>query len=182
MSEAPGPSPDYDPDSAEPQPPGSLAALIGRILTEIDELQFESFSKDDALELGFLLVELGRQRNHPIAIDITKGEQVLFHAALEGATPDNERWIRAKQRTASRYEVPSLLVGLRARAAGRRIEDNAWFDQLEFAAHGGSFPVYLRGTGAVGTVTVSGLPQKADHELVVEALTEFLGRRGARGG
>lgn len=182
MSEAPVPSPDYDPDSAEPQPPGSLAALIGRILTEIDELQFRSFSKDDALELGFLLVELGRRRNHPIAIDITKGEQVLFHAALEGATPDNERWIRAKQRTASRYEVPSLLVGLRARAAGRRIEDNAWFDQQEFAAHGGSFPIYLRGTGAVGTVTVSGLPQKADHELVVEALTEFLGRRGARGG
>jgi len=176
MSEARVPSPDYDPDSAEPQPPGSLAALIGRILTEIDELQFRSFSKDDALELGFLLVELGRQRNHPIAIDITKGEQVLFHAALEGATPDNERWIKAKQRTASRYEVPSLLVGLRARAAGRRIEDNAWFDQQEFAAHGGSFPIYLRGTGAVGTVTVSGLPQKADHELVVEALTEILRR------
>jgi len=176
MSDAPVPSPEYDPDSPESQPEGSLAALIGRILTEIDELQFESFSKDDALDLGLRLVELGRQRSHPIAIDITKGEQVLFHAALEGATPDNDRWIRAKQRTATRYEVPSLLVGLRARAAGRRIEDNAWFDQQEFAAHGGSFPIYLRGTGVVGTVTVSGLPQKADHELVVEALTEILGR------
>lgn len=176
MSDAPVPSPEYDPDSAEPQPEGSLAALIGRILTEIDELQFESFSKDDALDLGLRLVELGRQRSHPIAVDITKGEQVLFHAALEGATPDNERWIKAKQRTAVRYEVPSLLVGLRARAAGRRIEDHAWFDQQEFAAHGGSFPIYLRGTGVVGTVTVSGLPQKADHELVVEAMTEILGR------
>lgn len=183
MSEAPVPSPDYDPDSAEPQPqpPGSLAALIGRILAEIDELQFRSFSKDDALDLGLLLVQLGRQRSHPIAVDITKGEQVLFHAALEGATPDNERWIKAKQRTAARYEVPSLLVGLRARAAGHRIEDDAWFDQREFAAHGGSFPIYLRGTGAIGTVTVSGLPQKADHELVVEALTEILGRSGTLG-
>ena len=123
------PSPGFDPDSAEPQPHGSLAALIGSILAEMDELQFRSFSKDDALDLGLRLVELGRQRSHPIAIDITKGEQVLFHAALEGATPDNERWIRAKQRTAVRYEVPSLLVGLRARAAGRRIEDNAWFDE-----------------------------------------------------
>ncbi len=113
----------------------------------MDELQFPSFSKDDALDLGLRLVELGRQRSHPIAIDITKGEQVLFHAALEGATPDNERWIRAKQRTAVRYEVPSLLVGLRARAAGRRIEDNAWFDETEFAAHGGAFPIYVRGTG-----------------------------------
>lgn len=170
----PSSSPDYDPDSTQPQPQGSLAAFIGRILTEIDELQFQSFSKDDALDLGLLLVELGRQRSLPIAIDITKGEQVLFHAALEGATPDNERWIKAKQRTAARYEVPSLLVGLRARAAGGRIEDNGWFDQTMFAAHGGAFPIYVRGTGAVATVTVSGLPQKADHELVVEALRKIL--------
>ena len=179
MTTSPVSSPDYDPDSPEPQPHGSLGTLIGRILAEMDELQFRSFSKDDALDLGLLLVELGRQRSHPIAIDITKGEQVLFHAALEGATPDNERWIRAKQRTAVRYEVPSLLVGLRARAAGGRIEDHAWFDQLEFAAHGGAFPIYLRGTGMVATVTVSGLPQKADHELVVEALSEILGHSGA---
>ncbi|WP_445155927.1 heme-degrading domain-containing protein [Arthrobacter sp. Hor0625] len=177
----PEPAADYDPDSADPQPHGALAALIGRILAEIEDLQFQSFSKDDALDLGLRLVELGRQRSHPIAIDITKGEQVLFHAALEGATPDNERWIRAKYRTAVRYEVPSLLVGLRARAAGRRIEDDPWFDPQEFAAHGGSFPIYLRGTGMIGAVTVSGLPQKADHELVVEALAEILGRPGLPG-
>ena len=170
----PDPSAEYDPDSAEPQPHGSLAALIGRVLAEMDALQFASFSKDDALDLGLLLVELGRQRSLPIAVDITKGEQVLFHAALEGATPDNERWINAKKRTAQRYEVPSLLVGLRARAAGGRIEDNAWFDQMEFAAHGGAFPIYVRGTGSVAVVTVSGLPQKADHDLVVEALRTVL--------
>lgn len=168
------PSGEYDPDSNEPQPRGSLAALIGRVLAEIEALQFASFSKDDALDLGLLLVELGRQRSLPIAVDITKGEQVLFHAALDGATPDNERWINAKKRTAMRYEVPSLLVGLRARAAGGRIEDNAWWDQSEFAAHGGAFPIYVRGTGAVAVVTVSGLPQKADHELVVEALRMVL--------
>lgn len=155
--------------------------LIGRILAEMDALQFPSFSKDDALDLGLLLVELGRARSLPIAIDIRKADQVLFHAALAGATPDNEGWIRAKQRTAARYEVPSLLVGLRARAAGGRIEDNAWFDQKRFAAHGGAFPIYVRGTGAVATVTVSGLPQKADHDLVVEALSDFLGRTGALG-
>ena len=168
------PSGEYDPDSSEPQPQGSLAALIGRVLAEIEALQFASFSKDDALDLGLLLVELGRQRSLPIAVDITKGEQVLFHAALDGATPDNERWINAKKRTAMRYEVPSLLVGLRARAAGGRIEDNAWWDQSEFAAHGGAFPVRVRDVGIVGVVTVSGLPQADDHALVTEAVAAHL--------
>ena len=156
----PDPSGEYDPDSSEPQPQGSLAALIGRVLAEIDALQFASFSKDDALDLGLLLVELGRQRSLPIAVDITKGEQVLFHAALDGATPDNERWINAKKRTAQRYEVPSLLVGLRARAAGGRIEDNAWWDQYGVRRPRRGVPHLLRGTGAVAVVTVSGLPRR----------------------
>jgi uncharacterized protein (UPF0303 family) len=169
---------DFDPDSDAVQPEGSLEALIGRIETEIHELQFPGFSLDDSLNLGLLLVELGKERGLPIAIDITKGEQVLFHVALPGATPDNEHWIRAKQRTAARYEVPSLLVGLRGRLRGGRIEDQGWFDETRYAAHGGSFPVYVTGVGAVATVTVSGLPQLQDHHLVVEALREIL-RPGA---
>jgi uncharacterized protein (UPF0303 family) len=165
---------DFDPDSDAIQPEGSLQALIARIEGEIRELQLPAFSMDDALNLGLLLVELGKEGQFPIAIDITKGEQVLFHVALAGATPDNGHWIRAKQRTAARYEVPSLLVGLRARLRGGRIEDQGWFDQTRYAAHGGSFPVYVAGVGAVATVTVSGLPQVQDHELVVQALREIL--------
>jgi uncharacterized protein (UPF0303 family) len=172
---------DFDPDSDAAQPEGSLQALIGRIEGEIHELQFPSFSLDDSLNLGLLLVELGKERGLPIAIDITKGDQVLFHVALPGATPDNEHWIRAKQRTAARYEVPSLLVGLRGRLRGGRIEDQGWFDQTLYAAHGGSFPVYVSGVGAVATVTVSGLPQMQDHDLVVEAMREVLRPAGADG-
>ena len=165
---------EYDPDSDAAQLEGSLEAFIARIEAEIRELQFPGFSLDDSLNLGLLLVELGKERGLPIAIDITKGEQVLFHVALPGATPDNGHWIRAKQRTAARYEVPSLLVGLRGRLRGGRIEDQGWFDETRYAAHGGSFPVYVTGVGAVATVTVSGLPQVQDHDLVVEALRNIL--------
>jgi uncharacterized protein (UPF0303 family) len=34
----------------------------------------------------------------------------------------------------------------------------------------------VKGAGIVGSVTVSGLPQRGDHELVVEALCAILGR------
>jgi uncharacterized protein (UPF0303 family) len=46
----------------------------------------------------------------------------------------------------------------------------------DYATHGGSFPLTVEDAGVVGSVTVSGLPQRADHELVVEALCELLER------
>ncbi|MBB6402839.1 heme-degrading domain-containing protein [Arthrobacter sp. AZCC_0090] len=167
------PDMEFDPDFTGEQPESALQALIERIETEVRTLQFDSFSQADALSLGLLLVELGKERNLPIAIDIRRSGHVLFHVSLPGATPDNEIWVERKSRTAARYAEPSLLVGLRGRLGGGRLEDNAWFDQNRFATHGGSFPIYARGTGPVATVTVSGLPQKADHELVVEALARF---------
>jgi uncharacterized protein (UPF0303 family) len=47
---------------------------------------------------------------------------------------------------------------------------------FDYASHGGSFPLAVESAGVVGSVTVSGLPQRADHELVVEALCNLLGR------
>lgn len=172
---SPGPDTEFDPDSAAEQPEGALRSLIGRIEHEITTLQFNSFSQTNALDLGLLLVELGTEDNLPIAIDIRRNGHVLFHASLAGATADNEIWVERKSRTAEQYAEPSLLVGLRGRLGGGRIEDNAWFDQSRLAAHGGAFPLYVKGTGPVAIVTVSGLPQKADHDLVVQALTSFRG-------
>jgi uncharacterized protein (UPF0303 family) len=42
--------------------------------------------------------------------------------------------------------------------------------ERDVASHGGSFPIVVDGVGCIGAVTVSGLPQRVDHELVVEAL------------
>ena len=41
----------------------------------------------------------------------------------------------------------------------------------DYATDGGSFPLNVEGAGVVGSVTVSGLPQRDDHNLVVEALS-----------
>lgn len=164
------PTPAFDPDFVGEQPESALQELISRIEDEARTLHFTKFDQRDALALGLLLVDLGTTRALPIAIDVRRGEHILFHAALVGATPDSDAWIERKSRTAQRYWEPSLLVGLRARLGGGRLEDNGWFDQTLFASHGGAFPIHVEGTGVVATVTVSGLPQQADHDLVVEAL------------
>lgn len=167
---------EFDLDSQDEQSDASLQSLIERLENEVSALHLNSFNQADALGLGLLLVDLAKERNLPVAIDIRRHEHVLLHVSLPGATADNDIRIQRKSRTTERYAEPSLLVGLKGRIGGGRLEDNGWFDETRYASHGGAFPIFVKNTGQVATVTVSGLPQKADHDLVVEALTSFLNR------
>ncbi|MFE1314905.1 MULTISPECIES: heme-degrading domain-containing protein [unclassified Streptomyces] len=139
-------------------------------------LVFRRFTHDDAWALGSLLVELARERQAPVAIDIHRAGQQLFHAALPGSTPDNDAWIDRKRRVVERYGASSYLVGARFRAKGTTFEDSSRLDPDTYAAHGGSFPIHVEDVGVIGTVTVSGLPQLQDHRFVVEALEQFLAK------
>ncbi|MGW1063493.1 heme-degrading domain-containing protein [Streptomyces aureus] len=147
-------------------------------IAELEEqerrLTLQRFTHDDAWALGTLLVDLAREREAPVAIDIRRGGQQLFHAALPGSTPDNDAWIDRKRRVVERYGCSSLLVGSRFRAKGTTFEDSSRLDPDTYAAHGGAFPLTVTGAGVIGTVVVSGLPQIEDHKMVVEALEKFL--------
>ncbi|PFG36199.1 uncharacterized protein (UPF0303 family) [Flavimobilis soli] len=164
-----------------PKGPEEIAATISQIEAEMSELHLASFTADDARRLGLTLVRLAEERELPVAIDVSRGDHTLFHVAMPGATRDNADWIRRKTATVLRYAEPSLLVGLRPRLKGRRIEDDPWFDETAYAAHGGSFPVLVQSVGMVGTVTVSGLPQMDDHALVVEGLRLVIAQTRAHG-
>jgi uncharacterized protein (UPF0303 family) len=151
------------------------------ITPSLEELQaqerrlvFRRFTYDDAWALGSLLVELARERQAPVAVDIHRAGQQLFHAALPGSAPDNDAWIARKRRVVERFGASSYLVGTRYRAKGTTFEDSSRLDQDMYAAHGGSFPITVDGVGVIGAVTVSGLPQLEDHRFVVEALEQFL--------
>ncbi|MFH8340349.1 heme-degrading domain-containing protein [Streptomyces sp. AM6-12] len=153
-----------------------VAPTIAELEDQERRLVFDRFTYEDAWELGSLLVGLAREHRAPVAIDIHRGGQQLFHAALPGSTPDNDVWIVRKRRVAERYAASSYLVGCRFRAKGTTFENSSRLDPDAYAAHGGSFPIRLEHAGVIGAVTVSGLPQVDDHRLVVAALEQFLGR------
>lgn len=149
------------------------APTIAELEEQERRLTLPHFTYDDAWSLGTLLVELARERNAPVAIDIRRAGQQLFHAALPGSTPDNDAWIDRKRRVVDRYAASSLLIGTRFRAKNTTFEDSSRLDPDVYAAHGGAFPITVKGAGVIGTVVVSGLPQLEDHAMVVEALEHF---------
>jgi len=156
----------------------SLEEELRRVEAEERELVLESLDNDDALELGLSLVELARTRQLPIAIDVERSGQRLFHAAMPGAAPDNFHWIERKKRLVNRTYHSSYATGLKLRVKQRTLAEEMYLDERDYAPHGGCLPLVVRRVGFVGTLTISGLPQRDDHLLAVEALREHIaGRR-----
>jgi uncharacterized protein (UPF0303 family) len=147
---------------------------LSRIAVQEEMLRFDAFDLSTAWVLGKLLYDLASERRLGVAIDITLYGMPAFYIALPGSTPDNAHWIRRKRAMVLRYFRSSYASGLELKKADKTIEDNG-LSSADFAAHGGSFPITVIGTGCIGAVTVSGLPQRDDHSLVVEALALMLG-------
>jgi uncharacterized protein (UPF0303 family) len=139
------------------------------------ELQLDRFDNDDAWALGVALVDEARRRGLPVVIDITRSGQQLFHAALPGTAPDNDAWVARKSAVVNRFGHSSLYMGQLCRDAGTTLAEKYGLPEAGYAAHGGAFPLIVRGVGPVGVVTVSGLPQVEDHQLVVSVLRAFRG-------
>ncbi|WP_410666766.1 heme-degrading domain-containing protein [Amycolatopsis sp. cmx-4-68] len=154
------------------------ADRLAQLADQEERLQFTKFDNETALALGQRLLAAARERELPVTISVRRNGQRLFHAALPGTSADNDAWIDRKSRVVDRFGHSSFLVGTQFRAKGGSFEQDSRLDPDEYAAHGGVFPVLVRGVGPVGTVGVSGLPQADDHAFVVEQLELFLADGG----
>jgi uncharacterized protein (UPF0303 family) len=149
--------------------------LIASLEAQEARLVFARFDNVDAWRLGSAMVAAATERSLPVAIDIRRAGQQLFHVALPGATAENDSWIERKVNTVNRFAASSYLVGRRLAAVGIALDEALGVEPLRFAAHGGAFPIRIGDVGVVGSVAVSGLPQADDHAFVIEMIEAFLG-------
>jgi uncharacterized protein (UPF0303 family) len=149
---------------------------LERIAEQERELVLARLDAEVAWNLGSRLRALADDRRLAVVIDVRRFGQPLFYAAMEGTTPDNPEWVRRKSNVVARFHRSSYAVGIKEKMTGVTLHESQGLPTADYATHGGSFPLTVAGAGVVGSVTVSGLPMRADHELVVEPLCAMLGR------
>lgn len=152
-----------------------IADDLARIALQEERLQFSGFDEETAWKLGSELRALAKKRELAVVIDVRRMLQPLFYTAMAGTTSDNVNWVRRKSNLAMRFLRSSYAIGLELQQKQSTLLERYALADEDYASHGGCFPIRVLGAGMVGAVTVSGLPQRADHELAVEGLCLLTG-------
>ena len=149
---------------------------MAKIAEQEAALVFDRFDLTTAWELGSLLRSMAIEKGLGVAIDVKLHSMPAFYCAMPGTSADNEGWVRRKRNLVLRFFQSSYGIGRKLAHFQDTVENRWGLSPADYAPHGGSFPIRVEGVGCIGAVPVSGLPQREDHNLVVEALARMLGK------
>ncbi|MEJ8305846.1 Gfo/Idh/MocA family oxidoreductase [Saccharibacillus sacchari] len=146
------------------------------VLAEQEELlQYEAFGSKEALELGNTIVELAGEYDREIAVSIFResDELVIFQYIMDSKAARNVGYMEGKRRAALLTGHSSVWMHVDHELNG------AWSEAMANIPHyvpsGGAFPIRVNGEWAA-TLSLSGLREGRDHELVIRALSRVLKR------
>ncbi len=153
----------------------TLATDLERLALQEQRLQFDAFDQATAWMLGTHIKAQCEAAGVALAIEIRLGKETVFYYAMPGTGPTNADWARRKRNAVELLHTSSYAIGLKLEQDKSSLEAKQGLPLRDFTAHGGSFPIRVRGVGVVGVVTVSGIPQREDHGMVVKALAALCG-------
>lgn len=148
---------------------------LARIAKQEARLRLKSFNEDTAWTLDSNLKANAEVRGVAVTIEIRLARETVFFFAMPGTAAANADWARRKRNTVELLHRPSYAVGLALHQESCSLESKMGLPTRDFSSHGGSFPIVVDCVGCMGTVTVSGLPQRDDHAMVVEDLASLCG-------
>lgn len=136
-------------------------------------LVLPGFDEDVAFAIGSAIRQRALLEALAVVVDLRTWDRQMFFAATAGTSADNAEWVRRKANAVRRFLRSSYRLVLERGEAP--LSPQSGVDGADIVVAGGSFPLSVRGAGIIGAVTVSGLPGRADHGLVVDALCDHLG-------
>ena len=153
----------------------SVAEDIEKIKVQEAELVFPAFDEATAFEIGSALRARGLDENFPIIVDIQLWDRPLFYAALPGSTGSNADWARRKRNVVKMFQKSTYRMMLEQGGESALFSERYGLSASEYVLAGGGFPIRVSGAGVIGVIAVSGLPQRQDHGIIVDALCDQLG-------
>lgn len=149
-------------------------SLLEKCIEEEKTLQFDSFSHENALDLGLKILERSKGYPGPVAIEITVNGLIVFRYYPDGTSEFHEMWLKRKSNMVRVREMSTLHVFMELEYNNQDMERDWLLNPKEYAGCGGGFPIRLKNGSVIGSICVSGLPHLLDHEIMILGIQEYL--------
>ncbi|KYP15253.1 heme-binding protein [Flavihumibacter sp. CACIAM 22H1] len=136
----------------------------------LKRIELTSFNNSKALQMGLAIIDLAKKRKQVIGVEIARLNQPIFLYIDDDLPADKNHWLKRKANTARHFEESSLYVRYELEKKNRTLEAFFGLDEKDYVAKGGAIPLFVTGAGIIGTITVTGLPDTEDHQLIIDAL------------
>lgn len=133
-------------------------------------IELDSFSNRIALDMGLKIIDLAKSRNQHIAVEVCRLNHTIFLYVDDTLPVDKHNWLRRKANIARQFEESSLSVKNDLKEGNMNLEKTFGLDEKDFLAKGGAIPIFVKNGGMIAVVTVSGLHDEEDHNIIIEAL------------
>jgi uncharacterized protein (UPF0303 family) len=156
----------------------AVADDIALIQKQEATLVFSVFDEAVAFKIGSTIRDRALAQGLPIVVDIRTFDRPLFYAAMPGSNASNPDWARRKINVVQRFLKSTYRMVLEQQRPDRSFKPGEGLDISDYVLAGGGFPITVKGAGVIGVIAVSGLPEREDHGVVVDALCSHLGVDG----
>ncbi len=137
-------------------------------------LVFDSFDSSMALDIGLNIIRYAKEKYHlPVAVSIEIDNDVVFSHLMPGTNTVNKMWMARKANVGKITKKSTLHSCLEVEYKGVKLDCLSRPDN--HVACGGCWPVAVKGKIPYAYVMVSGLEHYLDHQLIVDAISEYLG-------
>ncbi|MCL1688567.1 hypothetical protein CMU59_13635 [Elizabethkingia anophelis] len=133
-------------------------------------IELDSFSNRIAFDMGVKIIDLAKSRNQHIAVEVCRLNHTIFLYVDDTLPVDKHNWLRRKANIARQFEESSLSVKNDLKEGNMNLEMTFGLDEKDFLAKGGAIPIFVKNGGMIAVVTVSGLHDEEDHNIIIEAL------------
>lgn len=150
-----------------------IEALMDQIKEQETQFEFGSIDESLSLQMGLYVVRRAKEIGKPVAVRITLNRRTLFACSMAGTKPESDNWLRRKENLVYASNQSSYFWECWCELGLHPFEWRG-FDYKDYAPAGGGFPLRIKGAGAVGTLTITGMLSHEDHELAYETVSKAI--------
>lgn len=137
----------------------------------LKKIELSKFDNRIGLEMGLAIVHLAKERGQRIAVQVERLNHPIFLYIDNDLPADKHNWLRRKATVAKHFEESSLSVKQDLRNGNMSLSETFALEKKEYLAKGGAIPIFVKNAGMIAVVSVSGLQDEEDHQIIIDALS-----------